>query len=238
MAEKIKLGISACLLGEKVRHDSGHKLDRFLRDTLGQWVQYVPVCPEVECGLPTPREAMRLVGDSENPRLVTNNAGIDYTEKMKAWGAERLKELEKEDLCGFILKSRSPSCGIKRIKVYNVRGKPVKKGVGLWARMFIDHFPLLPVEDESRLHNPVLRENFIERIFVFRRWRETVAQGKTLGSLVEFHTRHKLLIMSHSIEACRKLGKLMEDGKRYAPKQLYREYLNLLVIVPLGRLVV
>lgn len=228
MAEKIKLGISTCLLGEKVRYDGSHKLDSFLKDTLGQWIQYVQVCPEVECGLPTPREAMRLVGDPDNPRLVTNNAGIDYTEKMKAWGAERLKELEKEGLCGYIFKSKSPSSGMERIKVYSDKGKPVKNGVGIWARMFMDYFPFLPVEDESRLHNPVLRENFIERVFVFKRWRESVAGGKTLDNLVKFHTRHKLLIMAHSVDIYRKLGKLVAEGKKHAPGQLYREYLNLL----------
>ncbi len=228
MAEKIKLGISTCLLGEKVRYDVNHKLDSFLKDTLGQWVQYVQVCPEVECGLPTPREAMRLVGNPDNPRLVTNNAGIDYTEKMKAWGAERLKELEKEGLCGYIFKSKSPSCGIKRIKVYSDKDKPVKKGVGIWARMFMDYFPLLPVEDEGRLHDPVLRENFIERVFVFKRWRESVAGGKILGNLVKFHTRHKLLIMAHSVGIYRRLGKLVAEGKKHTPGQLYLEYLNLL----------
>ena len=228
MAERIKLGISTCLLGEKVRYDGGHKLDRFLTDTLGQWVSYVPVCPEVECGLPTPREAMRLVGEADNPRLVTNKTGVDYTRKMKAWGAKRLKELEKEDLCGYIFKSKSPSSGMERVRVYSDTGMPVKNGVGIWARMFMDHFPLLPVEDEGRLHDPALRENFIERVFVFRRWRESVAQGKTLGRLVKFHTRHKLLIMAHSVEAYRKLGKLVAEGKKHTPEELYREYITLL----------
>ena len=224
MAEKIKLGISTCLLGEKVRYDGGHKLDRFLTDTLGQWVRYVPVCP----GLSTPREAMRLVGEADNPRLVTNKTGVDYTRKMKAWGAKRLKELEKEDLCGYIFKSKSPSSGMERVRVYSDTGMPVKNGVGIWARMFMDHFPLLPVEDEGRLHDPALRENFIERVFVFRRWRESVAQGKTLGRLVKFHTRHKLLIMAHSVEAYRKLGKLVAEGKKHTPEELYREYITLL----------
>ena len=228
MAEEIKLGISTCLLGEKVRYDGGQKLDRFLTDTLGQWVRYVPVCPEVEFGLSTPREAMRLVGKADNPRLVTNKTGVDYTRKMKAWGAKRLKELEKEDLCGYIFKSKSPSSGMERVRVYSDTGMPVKNGVGIWARMFMDHFPLLPVEDEGRLHDPALRENFIERVFVFRRWRESVAQGKTLGRLVKFHTRHKLLIMAHSVEAYRKLGKLVAEGKKHTPEELYREYITLL----------
>lgn len=228
MTVKIKLGISTCLLGEKVRYDGGHKLDRFLRDTLGQWVEYVPVCPEVECGLPTPREAVRLVGEAGNPRLVTNKTGVDYTGKMKTWGANRLKELEKEQLSGFIFKSKSPSSGMERIKVYSDKGMPVKNGVGIWARMFMDHFPLLPVEDDGRLHDPALRENFIERVFVFRRWRESVAQGKTLGHLVKFHTRHKLLIMAHSVEIYRKLGKLVAEGKKHSPEELYQEYITLL----------
>jgi len=228
MAEKIKLGISTCLLGEKVRYDGGHKLDSFLKDTLGQWVEYVPVCPEVECGLPIPREAMRLEGDPDDPRLVTSKTGIDYTEKMKAWAAGRLRELEKESLCGYIFKSKSPSSGMGRIKVYGGKGVPVKKGVGIWARMFMDHFPLLPVEDDGRLHDPALRENFIERVFVFKRWRESVAGGKTLGNLVKFHTRHKLLVMSHSVEIYRKLGKLVAEGRKYSVEELYREYITLL----------
>ncbi len=166
MEEKIKLGISSCLLDEKVRYNGGHTLDRFLVDVLGQYVDYVPVCPEVEIGLPIPREALRLVkypGD-ETPRLVTQKTGIDYTERMLTWARSRLKQLEKEELCGYIFKCKSPSCGMERIKVYNEKGLAQKNGVGIFARAFIEKFPLLPVEDDARLHDMVLRENFIVRV--------------------------------------------------------------------------
>ena len=177
--EKIRLGISTCLAGGHVRYDGGHKLDRILTDTLGQYVQYVPVCPEVECGLPIPREAMRLEGDPGSPRLVTIRTRRNMTDRMIRWARKRVVELEKEDLSGFIFKSSSPSSGMERVKVYNKKGMPVKKGTGMFARIFMEHFPLLPVEDEGRLHDPKSRENFIERIFTLRRWREVLREKKT-----------------------------------------------------------
>jgi Uncharacterized conserved protein len=163
--EKIKIGISSCLLGNAVRYDGGHKLDRFLRDTLGQYVEYVPVCPEAECGLGIPREAMRLEGQADSPRLVTRQTRVDKTEMMVRWAQKRVAELEGENLCGFIFKSDSPSSGMERVKVYDEKGMPAKTGVGIFARIFMEHFPLLPVEEEGRLHDTQLRENFIERIF-------------------------------------------------------------------------
>jgi uncharacterized protein YbbK (DUF523 family) len=197
--EKIKLGISTCLLGENVRYDGGHKLDQFLTETLGQYVEYVPVCPEVECGLPIPRESMHLEGDPESPRLITSKTKQDMTGHMVSWAKKRVVELEKEGLCGFIFKSDSPSSGMERVKVYNEKGMPVKKGVGMFAKIFMDHFPLLPVEDEGRLHDPKLRENFIERIFTLKRWREVLMRKESRGNVVNFHTQHKLLILSHSL---------------------------------------
>ncbi|MFC1551549.1 YbgA family protein [Candidatus Latescibacterota bacterium] len=206
----IIIGISTCLLGEKVRYDGGHKLDRFLRDTLGHYFEYHPVCPEVECGLTVPRESMHLVGDPTDPRLKTIRTGIDHTGRMKKWGAAKLEDLENKKLCGYIFKSRSPSSGMERIKIYGEDGGFLStKGTGLWARMIIDRFPLLPVEDEGRLHNPVLREKFIERVFIYRRWRDTVEREFSRGALVEFHTRHKLLIMSHSPKHYRELGRMV-----------------------------
>jgi uncharacterized protein YbgA (DUF1722 family)/uncharacterized protein YbbK (DUF523 family) len=228
MADLIKLGVSSCLLGENVRYDGGHKLDHFIRDTLGQYVAYVPVCPETECGLPIPREAMHLSGDPSAPRLVTVKTGRDFTEQMRKWGRNRLAELEKEDLCGYIFKSKSPSSGLERIKVYQEDGRVSHQGVGLWARLFLDRFPLLPVEDEGRLHDPLLREMFIERIFVFKRWRETLDQRPTLGKLLDFHTRHKLLVMAHSPENYRLLGRLAATGRGRPIKELLGEYLELL----------
>jgi uncharacterized protein YbgA (DUF1722 family)/uncharacterized protein YbbK (DUF523 family) len=224
--EKIRLGISACLLGQPVRFDGGHKLDRFITDTLGKYVEFVPVCPEVECGLGVPREAMRLVGDPEAPHLMTVRTKVDFTARMVAWARKRVQELEQENLCGFIFKSKSPSSGMERVKVYSEppQGSPVTRGVGVFARAFMEHFPLLPVEDEGRLHDPVLRENFIERLFVGQRWRELLTARPTPGGLVAFHTRHKLLILSHSPRHYRELGKLVARGKELPVQELYQHY--------------
>lgn len=178
--EPVRLGISSCLLGNNVRYDGGHKHDRFLTDILGAYVAYVPVCPEAECGLGIPREAMHLVGDPAAPRLVTIRTGHDYSARMLSWAEKRVLELEKENLCGFIFKSNSPSSGMERVKVYSEKGQPTKKGVGLFARVFMEHFPLLPVEDEGRLQDPVLRENFIARIFTMRRWRHLLSGKRTV----------------------------------------------------------
>jgi uncharacterized protein YbgA (DUF1722 family)/uncharacterized protein YbbK (DUF523 family) len=227
--EKIKLGISTCLLGENVRYDGGHKLDWFLTDTLGQYVEYVPVCPEVECGLGVPREPMHLEGDPDSPRLVTIRTKQDMTDRMLKWAQKRVVDLEKEELCGFIFKSDSPSSGMERVRVYNEKGMPVKKGVGMFARIFMDHFPLLPVEDEGRLHDPKLRENFIERIFTLKRWREVFVKREKRGEVVDFHTRHKLLILSHSPKHHQMMGRLMAKSKKLQIKDLYQQYQNILM---------
>jgi uncharacterized protein YbgA (DUF1722 family)/uncharacterized protein YbbK (DUF523 family) len=229
--EKIKLGVSTCLLGENVRYDGGHKLDRFLIDTLGQYVDYVPVCPEVECGLGVPREPMHLEGDPGSPRLVTIRTRQNMTDRMIQWSLKRVVEIEKEDLCGFIFKSDSPSSGMDRVKVYNEKGMPVKKGIGMFARIFVEHFPLLPVEDEGRLHDPKLRENFIERIFTLRRWREVLREKKTRGNVVDFHTKHKLLILSHSPKQYQIMGKLVAKAKDLPLKELYQQYQGILTEV-------
>jgi len=224
MPEKLKIGISACLLGQNVRYNGGHTRDHFLTDTLGCYVDYVPVCPEVECGMPIPREALRLVGDPKNPRLVTRKTGKDMTDQMQAWAEKRIDALETENLCGFIFKSASPSSGMTHVKVYTEQGMPSKRGVGIFAKMFMERFPLLPVEDEGRLHDPVLREDFIERIFVYQRWQEIMALGKTRGGLMDFHTRHKLLIMAHSPTHYREMGKLLGDAKSHDLHELFHTY--------------
>jgi uncharacterized protein YbbK (DUF523 family) len=191
---KIKIGISSCLLGEKVRYDAGHKLDRYITDTLGQYFEWVPVCPEVEYGLPVPREPMRLVGDPDSQRLITIRTGIDHTEGMLKWAERKLKELEKKELCGFIFKSRSPSSGIGGVKVYTLSGMPSQRGIGLFGRAFMNKFPVIPVIDDGRLHDPGLRENFIERVFVYKRWQEFIKKGGLIRNLVAFHTEHKLYL--------------------------------------------
>jgi uncharacterized protein YbgA (DUF1722 family)/uncharacterized protein YbbK (DUF523 family) len=224
MNTKIRLGISTCLLGEKVRYDGGHKLDRFLTDILGQWVEYVPVCPEVECGLPVPRESMRLEGSSESPRLVTTRTKVDKTAQMTQWAQKRVVELEKENLLGFIFKGGSPSSGMERVKVYDSKGMPSKKGVGMFASAFMEHFPLLPVEEEGRLNDPALRENFIERVFTLARWREVLSGKKNRGGLVDFHTRHKLLILSHSTTYYQEMGRLVAQSKKLPISELFAQY--------------
>jgi uncharacterized protein YbgA (DUF1722 family)/uncharacterized protein YbbK (DUF523 family) len=221
---KIKLGISSCLLGEKVRYDGEHKLDRFLTDTLGAYVDWVPVCPEVESGLPVPREAMHLIGDTEAPRLVTIRSGVDHTGRMRRWANKKVAALADEDLSGFVFKSRSPSSGMRGVKIYSPEGIPVSTGSGIFARAFQDRFPLLPVEDEGRLHDPALRENFIERIFAFKRWQEYVSSDKTVGGLVSFHASHKLMIMAHSPKHYSALGKLVADPKKYRREELFERY--------------
>lgn len=226
---KMRLGISACLLGQNVRYDGGHQLDRFLRDTLGQFVEYVPVCPEVEMGLPIPRQTLRLVGDPGEPRLVFSKSGEDVTERMTDWAQKRLSALEKEDLGGFIFKGRSPSSGMERVKLYDHFGVPAKVGVGLFARMFMEHFPLLPVEEDGRLHDPRLRENFIGAIFTFRRWRDLLAVGATPTALVAFHARHKLLLMSHSVDLARQMGRLTAQAGELPSDRLQDDYQKLLM---------
>ena len=227
--QKIKLGISSCLLGKKVRFDGGHRWDRFITDTLGNYVEFVAVCPEVESGLSVPREAMRLVGDPAQPRLLTMRTGIDHTERLVTWARRRVQELAAQDLCGFIFKSKSPSSGMARVKVYNDQGVPTPRGVGIFARIFMERFPGLPVADEGRLHNPALRENFIERLFVLKRWRELLAQNPGIGSLVDFHTRHKLLILAHSPSHYRDLGKLVARAREIPLKELSAGYQTLLL---------
>jgi uncharacterized protein YbgA (DUF1722 family)/uncharacterized protein YbbK (DUF523 family) len=226
---KIRLGISACLLGQLVRFDGGHQHDRFITETLGQYVEFVPVCPEVECGLSIPREAMRLVGEIDNPRLITIRTRIDYTEQMQTWAKVRVRELEAEDLKGFIFKSDSPSSGMERVKVYDAKGMPVKKGIGMFARAFMEHFPLLPVEEEGRLHDPKLRENFIEAIFTFQRWRDTLTAKPGRKQLVDFHTRHKLLLLAHSTEHYREMGRVVAHITERPLEEITTRYQQLLL---------
>jgi len=229
MEGTFRIGISSCLLGNEVRWNAGHKLDKYLTRTLGKFVEYVPVCPEVEVGLGVPRESMRLVGDPENPRLITFKSKTDHTDRMLTWVKKRVKELEKEDLCGFIFKSDSPSSGMIRVKVYNDKGMPHKVGIGIFARAFMQHFPLIPVEDDGRLNDPLIRENFMLQIFTMKRWRDNLAVRRSVGSLVDFHTRNKLLILSHSQKHYRLMGKLVADGKKMPIRALYDQYQQILM---------
>ena len=169
---KIKIGISSCLLGVNVRYDGGHKLDGFLKDYLGVFAEYVPVCPEVECGLGVPREPMQLEGDPLNPRLVTTDSKQERTCLFLNWAKKRVDDLATENLSGFIFKSDSPSCGMERVKVSSEKGLVFKTGVGIFSRILMQRFPWLPTEDEVRLQDPMLRGYFIERIFDLGRSRD------------------------------------------------------------------
>ncbi len=226
--DKIRLGVSRCLLGEKVRYDGGHKHDRYLTDTLGRWIEYVGVCPEVECGMGVPREALRLEGEVTAPRLMTHHSKMDFTDQMQNWGQGRLRELENADLCGYIFKSKSPSSGMTRIKVHGPDGKVRHSGVGIWAAMFMEHFPWLPVEDEGRLHDPKIRENFIDRVFTMKRFRDARAQGATSANLIAFHSRHKLLFMAHNPQLYRETGRLVAQSKELGAENTWEAYLPLL----------
>jgi len=229
MLKPIKIGISSCLLGNMVRYDGNHSHDPFLTQTLGLFTEYIPVCPEVECGMSIPREAIRLMGDPENPRLVSNEKNIDKTEAMKTWAEGKLKALEKDNLCGFIFKSKSPSCGLYRIKVYGGKGGFSKTGTGIFARAFTEKFPRIPVEESGRLQDPELRENFIENIFSLQRWRDLIEKNKTLGGLVDFHSKNKLLILSHNQALYRNLGKLVGQGKSQELHTLFDNYEEILL---------
>lgn len=230
--ESIRMGISACLLGQNVRYDGGHQRDPYLTETLGRYVKWVPVCPEVECGLPVPREAMRLVEVDGRIRLLTRETKIDQTERMQQWAEQKCDGLENMELCGFVFKSRSPSSGMSQVKIYPEKGGvALKKGIGLYAGSFMRRFPLLPVEDDGRLNDPALRENFIERVFVYHRWMEFVRILPTGNGLVDFHTRHKLLIMAHSPKGLAELGRKTAGfhGKNW--NNLIQDYLAVLMTV-------
>jgi uncharacterized protein YbgA (DUF1722 family)/uncharacterized protein YbbK (DUF523 family) len=213
----IRIGISACLLGEAVRYDGGHKRDLFLTEILAPHVEWVPVCPEVELGLGIPRAPIRLVGDPAAPRLVQERGGDDLTDRMRRYARGRARELAALDLDGYVLKRASPSCGLWRVKVYRDNGVPSGDGRGLFAAALVERLPALPVEEEGRLTDPALRENFIERVFAMARWRAFTADGPDPRGLVRFHTAQKFAVLAHSPVQYTALGRLVAgagDGGR------------------------
>ena len=224
-ADAIRIGVSACLLGQQVRFDGGHKRSDFLTDTLGDFVEFVAVCPEVDIGLGVPRESLRLVRDDNGAvRMVANKSGADLTETMNAYAERRAAALEREDLSGYVLKKDSPSCGMERVRVYGTAGMPTRSGRGLFAAALMRRLPNLPVEEEGRLNDPNLRENFIERAFAYHRMRALFANRWTAGALVAFHTAHKLTLMAHSPRAYTELGRLVAESKRLEPAELRERY--------------
>jgi uncharacterized protein YbgA (DUF1722 family)/uncharacterized protein YbbK (DUF523 family) len=220
----IRIGISACLLGERVRYDGGHKRDVYIVETLGRHVEWIPVCPEVEMGLGTPRETLRLVRIGDDVRMVMPKTGADYTREMREYAQRRVKELGREVLHGYILKKDSPSCGMERVRLFDAKGVPAKSGRGLFAEVLLSHFPNLPVEEEGRLSDPRLRENFIERVFAYHRLLNFFASPWKMGDLVAFHTAQKLLLMAHSPQAYAELGKLVADAKKKPRGEIQAKY--------------
>ncbi len=221
---KIKVGVSSCLLGEKVRWDGGHTQDPFLKDLLGPLFEWVPTCPEVEIGMGIPRETVQLTGNLKTPRMVGNTTGTDWTQRMNRYSKKRPAELANMNLCGYIFKSKSPSCGISRIKVYGNDGPPASNGNGLFAGAFMRQCALVPVEDEGRLHDTRIRENFITRVFAYHRLAQLLNGRLSRKALVEFHTVHKCLLLAHSRKYYDALGKLVANAKQYTPAELKRRY--------------
>lgn len=223
----IRIGVSTCLLGEKVRFDGGHKHDRFVTGQLGRFFEMVPVCPEAEVGMGIPRETVRLAGDSAAPRMVGSRSAEDWTDRMNAWSRRRVRELQEHDLDGYIFKKDSPSCGAFRVKVYSDLGMPSQSGQGLFAAEWTRRNPLVPYEEEGRLNDAVLRDNFIERVFAFHRLKQVFAGRWKRGDVVAFHSREKYLLMAHSPKHYTALGKLVAAVADHAPAAFRDEYMAL-----------
>jgi uncharacterized protein YbgA (DUF1722 family)/uncharacterized protein YbbK (DUF523 family) len=220
----VRIGVSSCLLGQKVRFDGGHKRDAFLVETFGAFVEWVPVCPEVETGMGLPREPIRLLRAGSDIRLVGVRSATDHTDAMTRWSARRVEKLAREDLDGYILKKDSPSCGMERVKVYDAGGACARTGRGVFAAALMARFPLLPVEEEGRLSDPRLRDNFVERVFAYRRLRDLWTGRWTVRALVEFHTAHKLTLLAHSPDAYRALGRLVAGASALPRADVQAQY--------------
>ncbi|MGO9056768.1 MAG: 2-thiouracil desulfurase family protein [Candidatus Binataceae bacterium] len=232
-AQPVRIGVSACLLGQQVRFDGGHKRNDFLVEILGPFVQWVPVCPEVEFGLGTPRRSLRLVASGSHTRMVEapkrgahQSPGTDHTDAMRVWAKRRALSLAREQLSGYVLKKDSPSCGMERVKVYNSDGIATRGGRGLFAEALMRAYPALPVEEEGRLANPQLRENFIERVFAYHSLRQLFAKPLKIADLVAFHTARKLQLLSHNTKAYQELGRLVAGAKALSRGDLRERYAN------------
>jgi uncharacterized protein YbgA (DUF1722 family)/uncharacterized protein YbbK (DUF523 family) len=212
----LRIGISSCLLGNQVRYDGGHKRDAFLVDTVSRYVEWVPVCPEVEMGLGVPRETMRLEQVGADIQLITPKTGENHTNAMRRFAEARLTALAREHLCGYILKKDSPSCGMERVRVYGQSAAPHRGGRGLFADALMRRFPHMPVEEEGRLNDPRLRQNFISRVCAYHRWQQLMAGRLTRAALLQFHAQHKFFLMAHSQVGTQRLGRLLAHAERFS----------------------
>ena len=225
MTEKIRIGVSSCLIGEKVRWNGDHKQDRYVREILSRYFEYIPVCPEVEVGMGVPRETVALYGDPEKPSMISKKTQTDWTKPMEKYIKSRINTLSADDLCGYIFKSKSPSCGMGRVPLYSEFGShKVKHGPGMFANAFINSFPLVPTEEEGRLNDPRIRENFIVRVFSFKRFNLLLNEKFSLGQWVKFHTQHKFLLLAHSRKHYDDLGELVAHSKTIKPSELKKKY--------------
>lgn len=224
---RVRIGISSCLLGEKVRFDGGHKKDEFLTGHFGRYVEWVPVCPEFEIGLGVPRESLRLVSDGRTNHLIAPRSGLDHTERMNKWTMDQAERLAVQGLCGYVLKRGSPSCGLERVKVYKGTGPLHRDGRGLFATGLADRLPNLPMEEEGRLNDPKLRENFVSQVFSYKRWMDLHETGLTRSGIMQFHARHKFLLMAHHQSGMRSLGNLIgQTGRGTSAKRLGAAYFD------------
>ena len=223
---KITIGISTCLLGENVRYDGGHKRDRFITDQLAKYMAFLPVCPEMDSGMTVPRPPIRLVGDPNNPRAVgVDNPKMDVTHQLESYAIHQTANLSS--ISGYILKKDSPSCGMKRVKVYpEQRNCAVRQGTGIYAGILVRQHPNLPVEDEGRLNDPVLRENFINRVFIYRHWQQIITEQLTPVKLIDFHAQHKYLVMAHSQAAYKRMGQLLSRIPKKELQRISSEYFS------------
>lgn len=223
---RIRIGISSCLLGQAVRYDGGHKHNSYITESLGQFFEFVPFCPEVAIGLGVPRPPIRLVADNEAVRARgVKDASLDVTDKLAAYAEKVAPKLA--EVSGYILKKGSPSCGMERVKVYSAKSKV--STAGIYAGTLMARLPELPFEDEGRLMDPHLRENFVERVFVYHRWQQLNAQRLSAKALVEFHTRHKFIVLAHDEKRYRELGRLVAMAGRGGMADLGRQYIQLLM---------
>ncbi|MEQ1486263.1 DUF523 and DUF1722 domain-containing protein [Methyloglobulus sp.] len=222
---KIPVGISSCLLGQAVRYDGGHKLDSYIAGTLAEYFDFKPFCPEVAIGMGTPRPTIQLVKiNGEISCLGVKNPDVDVTAQLRDYAHQQ--KAVHDDLCGYILKKDSPSCGMERVKVYT-NGQPQKIGTGIYANEMMRNNPLLPVEEEGRLGDPRLRENFIQRVYVLHRWKQLLAEGLTASRLTRFHARHKLIVMSHDNYV--ELGQLLASVSKTNLEEVANTYISQLM---------
>ncbi|MNF47600.1 hypothetical protein D3C84_288070 [compost metagenome] len=226
---KPKIAISACLMGAEVRYNGGHKASRLCSQTLGDYVECVPVCPEVAIGLGVPREPIRLVGDLRQPHAVgTLNPELDVTQQLADYGQRMAGELG--DICGYVFMQKSPSCGLERVRVYHANGNLQDGGArGIYAQAFCARHPSMPVEEDGRLNDPILRENFLTRVFVYAAWQTVLRAGLSRQGLTDFHARYKYLLMAHNPVQYKALGNLLGRPGQSDPDELGPRYFKALM---------